>query len=445
MKNHFKIILTIFMVNLILPALSQNGRIDFSEFRLSNGLQVILHQDNTTPNVIVSLMYHVGSKNELPTRTGFAHFFEHLMFEGTANIPRGQFSRYVEEAGGELNAFTSNDVTYYYVMLPSNQLELGLWLESERLMHANVDSVGIATQKGVVIEEKKQSYDNRPYGSILIEIQKRAFSQHPYRWTTIGDAEHIREAKNEEFREFHSMFYVPDNAVLVVAGDINPNEARTLIEKYFGEIPKGSKEIRRPQPEEPRRTKELRDTIFDNIQLPAVIQAYHIPAKGTRDYYAVEMLGYLLSNGESSRMYRTLVDEKRLALQVMAIPLSMEHPGLNLVFGIPQMGIDPKVLEDAINEELAKVREELISENELEKLKNQFENRIVNSNTTIASRSQNLAENYTFFKNPDRINTTLNEYLSVTREDIQRAAREYFREDNRVVLYYLPKSQNNLN
>ena len=445
MKNKLKIILTLFMVSLILPIWAQHGRIEFSEFKLDNGLHVILHQDNSTPNVIVSLMYHVGSKNELPNRTGFAHFFEHLMFEGTANIPRGQFTRYVEEAGGSLNAFTSNDVTYYYVMLPSNQLELGLWLESERLMHANVDSVGITTQKGVVIEEKKQSYDNRPYGSILIEIQKRAFTQHPYRWTTIGDADHIREAKNEEFKEFHRMFYVPDNAVLVVAGDISPADTKTLVEKYFGDIPAGTAEIRRPASVEPKRTQELRDTIYDNIQLPAVIQAYHIPAKGTRDYYAVEMLGYLLSQGESSRMYRTLVDEKRLALQVMAIPLAMEHPGLNLIFGIPQIGTDPRVLEEAIDKELARVREEMISEHELEKLKNQFENRIVNSNTTIASRSQNLAENYTYFKNPDRINSTLREYLSVTREDIQRAAREYFREDNRVVLYYLPKNQNSLN
>jgi zinc protease len=194
---------------------------------------------------------------------------------------------------------------------------------------------------------------------------------------------------------------------------------------------------------EPKRMVEVRDTVYDNIQLPAVIQAYHIPGRGTNDYFAVEMLGNLLSQGQSSRLYRSLVDEQRLALQVMAMPLGYEQPGLTLIFAIPQIGVDPKVLEDALNKEMEKVRNELISEQEIEKLKNQFENRFVNSNTTIASRAQNLAQNHTFFKDASRINTTLDEYLSVTREDILRAAQEYFREDNRVVLYFLPKNQMN--
>jgi zinc protease len=204
---------------LFLPVMSflsgQVTEIEFVEYELDNGLHVILHQDNTTPIVVVNIMYHVGSKNENPDRTGFAHFFEHLMFEGSENIGRGELDQYVENAGGTLNAYTSFDVTNYYLLLPSNQLELGLWIESERLMHARVDSIGIRTQKDVVIEEKKQVYDNRPYGTILIETLKRAFTEHPYRWAPIGDENHIREAEDHEFEEFHEMFYVPNNAVLV--------------------------------------------------------------------------------------------------------------------------------------------------------------------------------------------------------------------------------------
>lgn len=420
---------------------SQGSRIEFTEYTLDNGLHVILHQDNTTPNVVVNIMYHVGSKNENPERTGFAHFFEHLMFEGSKHIDRGEFSEIVEASGGSLNAYTSFDVTNYYVYLPSNQLELGLWLESERLLHPKIDSIGIATQKSVVTEEMKQTRDNRPYGRLLIETVSRAFNEHPYRSDVLGKDEHIRAATDEEIMGFHDMFYVPNNAVLVVTGDIDMAETRNLVEKYFGDIPAGSLPVYRPDIVEPTRTYELRDTVYDNIQLPMVIHAYHIPAQGTDDYYAMEMLGALLSQGQSSRLYRKLVVEEQNALQVQAIPLGLEDPGLAIVLALPNMGIEPHDLEASINEELAKVRDELITETELQKLKNQFENSFVNSNTTIASRANNLANYHTLFQNADLINTELENYHSVTREDINRVAREYLREDNRVVLYYLPKAQ----
>src|SRR5690554_3803111 len=238
-------------------------------------------------------MYNVGSKHEQPHRTGFAHFFEHLMFEGTKNIPRGQYAKFVERAGGTLNANTSSDRTYYYQTLPSNQLELGLWLESERMLHATVDSLGIQTQKQVVIEEKKQSYDNRPYGTFLIETLKRAFTEHPYKWPTIGDPEHIMAAEDNEFQEFYDTFYVPNNAVLVVAGDINKEEAKKWIEKYYSTIPTGKKEITRPQIIEPPLKAEVRDTIFDNIQVPLILQAYRTPEMNTKDFFAIEMLSAL--------------------------------------------------------------------------------------------------------------------------------------------------------
>src|SRR6056297_2218477 len=313
---------------------AQSSRIQFEEFDLDNGLHVILHEDHSTPIVNVSVMYHVGSKNESTDLQGFAHLFEHLMFEGSKHIGRGEYSEYVEKAGGTLNASTSSDRTYYYEILPSNQLELGMWLEAERMLHAKVDSIGVNTQKKVVIEEKKQRYDNRPYGSIMIETMKRAYNKHPYRWTTIGDPDHIRSASIEDFQNFYDEFYVPNNAVLTIAGDIDKQEARRLAEKYFADIPKGPDEIYRPEVVEPTKHQEVRDTVYDNIQLPAVIQAYHIPALGTEDYYAVDMLASLLSEGESSRLHRNLVDQKQLAMQVMLIPMDMEDPGMALTFAL---------------------------------------------------------------------------------------------------------------
>jgi len=418
---------------------ANSGQITFSEFTLENGLHVILHEDNSTPIVTVAVMYKVGSKNEQPNRTGFAHFFEHLMFEGTKNIPRGEYAKFVERAGGTLNANTSADRTYYYETLPSNQLELGLWLESERMLHATVDSIGIATQKKVVIEEKKQNYDNRPYGSILIETLKRAFKEHPYRWTTIGDPEHIMAAKDEEFEAFYNTYYVPNNAVLVVAGDINKEQTKLLVEKYYAEIPAGNKEIYRPDIVEPPLTSEIRDTIFDNIQIPLVLQAYRTPAMNTHDYFAIDMLGTLLSGGQSSRLYRELVDNQQLALQVSSFPVPFNEPAINLIFALTNMGVDPQELESAIDAEIEKIKNELIPEKEFQKLKNQYESKIISSNYKIAQRAHNLATAYTYFGDASFINIKLDQYMSVTREDIQRVAKQYFNSDNRVVLYYLPK------
>ncbi len=414
--------------------------IEFKQFDLPNGLHVIVQEDHSVPIVAVSVMYHVGSKNEQPDRTGFAHFFEHLMFEGTQNIGRHQYDKIVESAGGTLNANTSNDRTYYYEILPSNQLELGLWLESERMMHAKVDSIGIATQKGVVIEEKKQSYDNRPYGSLLPELLKHAFTKHPYQWATIGNADQIRAAKDEEFKKFYESFYVPNNAVLVLAGDINFADAKSMVEKYFTDIPAKKGEIYRPTMVEDIKHAEVRDTIYDNIQLPAIFEAYHIPAMGSDDYYAVEMLSQLLATGQSSRLYKSLVDEQQLAIQVAAIPLPFEDPGLAIILALPNMGLDCGTLEAAMHKEIEKAQTELSPEKDFQKLKNQVENQIVTENSTIASRASTLAEDYTYYKDANRINTDLNKYLAVTREDLQRVANKYFRTDNRVVLYYLPKS-----
>ncbi|HAN18941.1 MAG: peptidase M16 [Bacteroidetes bacterium GWC2_33_15] len=438
-----KLLVTATLIVVTLLTFAQADKIDFTEYDMDNGLHVILHQDNSFPLVVVTITYHVGSKNESPERTGFAHFFEHLMFEGSENIERGNFSKIVDNAGGELNANTTWDRTYFYEVLSSNQLELGLWLESERMLHLKVDSIGVATQKKVVTEEIKQREENQPYMSFQREISKRAFLEHPYKWTVLGSAEQIMAATESDYKEFYKNFYVPNNAVITIAGDINFIETKALINKYFGDIPKSKKEVFRPSQIEPIKNKEIRDTIYDNIQLPAVFQAYHTPKNGTKDFYAVDMLAKLLSGGKSSRFNKVLVDEKQLALQAFSFPFPYEDAGLTYAFALPNMGVDLKDLENAMDAEIEKVQNELISDDEFQKLKNQYEADHVNGNATLESRAYNLAINYTFHKNADLINTQINNYLSVTKEDLMRVAKEYFRKDNRVVLYYLPKNQQN--
>lgn len=421
----------------------QSGKIQFVEYDLDNGLHVILHEDHSTPIVAVSVMYHVGSKNENPNRTGFAHFFEHLMFEGSENIDRGEFDKYVKRAGGTLNANTSFDRTYYFEILPSNQLELGLWLESERMLHAKVDEKGIETQREVVKEERRQRVDNQPYGSILEESFGRAFRVHPYKWPIIGSMAHLEAAEEADYKQFYDDFYVPNNAVLSIAGDLDIDQAKDWIEKYFGPISKSSKPVYRPNVSEPPLGGEIRDTIFDNIQLPGVIQLYRIPAQGTPEYYAVDMLAQLLSQGQSSRLYKALVDEQQKALFVGNFPLALEDPGAALTFGITNMGVDPADLEAAMDEEVRKVQEDLISKKEFDKLRNQIESSFISRNSRVAGIAENLATYYMFFGDTGLINKEIDRYMKVTREDIRDAANQYFTTDNRVVLYYLPKPVEN--
>lgn len=440
-----RFLFTLFSLVLLLPVSNQAqlNTISFQEFTLDNGLHVILHQDKSTPIVAVSVMYHVGSKNENPERTGFAHFFEHLMFEGSDNIGRGEYDKYIQNAGGTLNANTSWDRTYYYEILPSNQLALGLWLESERMLHAKVDEKGIETQRQVVKEERRQRVDNQPYGSLLEETFKRAYQQHPYKWPVIGSMAHLEAAEEKDYQQFYKDFYVPNNAVLSIAGDIDFEDAKTLITKYFAPIPKSAQAVYRPRTIEPQLTAEVRDTIYDNIQLPAVIQAYRIPAQGTKDYYAVDMLSRVLSSGESSRLYRALVDEQQKAVFVGNFPLAMEDPGLTLSMGMANMGVDISDLERSIDTEVSKLQSDLITETEFEKLRNQIEAEFVTSNSRVAGIAESLATYYMFFGDANLINSEINRYLAVTREDIKAAANKYLVKSNRVVLHYLPKSQEN--
>ncbi len=419
--------------------ISQERRIEFEEYDLDNGLHVILHQDNTTPIVNVSVLYHVGSKNEPEGRTGFAHFFEHLMFEGSPNIPRGQFFKIIESAGGQLNANTSNDRTFYFETLPSHQLELGLYMESERMLHAKIDSTGIATQKEVVKEEKRLRVDNQPYGSILEETFSRVFEGTPYEWTPIGSFEDIDAATDEDFKDFFATFYVPNNATLSIAGDIDIANTKSLIEKYFGEIPTGTKEIPRPIVQ----MKELGDVqaeVFDNIQLPAVIQAYQMAEQGSEDYYAMQMLTTLLSGGQSSRFQKELVDNQELAVAAGSFPFALEDAGVFISFGIMNMGKTTEDLQSAMDKEIERVKTEQIDDKEFQKLRNQIENSFVSSNSSMRGIAESLADYHVYFGDANLINNELDRYMAVTKEDLQRVAQKYLDPNKRVQLVYLPKS-----
>jgi predicted Zn-dependent peptidase len=397
--------------------------IKFTEYNLKNGLHVILHEDHSTPIVAVTVLYHVGSKNEVPGRTGMAHFFEHLLFEGSDNIGRGEYAKYVENAGGGLNANTSQDRTFYYDLLPSNQLELGMWLESERMMHAKVEKDGIETQREVVKEEKRQRYDNQPYGNLFPETLKHAYQKHP------------NAAKDQDFVDFYHTYYVPNNAVLSIAGDFNPEEAKKLIEKYFGEIQKG-KEIPRPTIVEPTNTGEVRDVIKVKDQLPLMVQAYHIPAQGTKEFYAVDMLNTLLSNGESSRLNKNIVNDKELAMFCGAFTFNLEDPGLTLTYSLANMGVDIKDLEAAVNTEFERLKTEPISDNEFQKLRNQIESDFISRNSSMAGIAESLANYYTYFGDTNLINTEINRYMAVTKEEMMAAAKKYYIPENRVTLYF---------
>lgn len=437
-----KLLFTLIVLAVITTVSASRTEIQFTEYTLDNGLHVILHQDNSVPIVAVTISYHVGSKNELPERTGFAHYMEHLMFEGSKNIARGDFFRLAQDAGGEINAYTSHDKTMYFMMLPSNQLEMALWMESERLLHLVIDEEGVETQRNVIKEERSQMYDNRPYGSILEETFSRAFNKHPYNWMPIGSVQYIDQATLEEFKEFHSIYYVPNNAVLSIAGDIDKEDTKRLIEMYFGEIPRGSKHIYRPDIIEPPLGGEVRDTIYDPaIQLPAVIQAYRIPAITHEDFYALDMLTTLLSTGQSSRMHRSIVDQQQKALFVQSVPFQLEDPGLFLILGFVNMGVAPDELEEAINKEIAKVQKEGLTDIELQKLKNNKESSAIYNYASLDMLADNLANYHIFHGDANLINTEIDRYMKVTKEDIVRVANKYLVPDNRVVLYYLPKSQ----
>ncbi len=414
-------------------------QIKFEEYDLPNGLHVILHQDNSAPVVTTSVMYHVGAKDEAAGRTGFAHFFEHLLFEGTKNIKRGEWFKLVSSNGGSNNANTSPDRTYYYETFPSNNEQLGLWMEAERLRHPVINQIGVDTQREVVKEEKRLRMDNQPYGGLFNAILTTLFKKHPYKGTVIGSMEDLNSAKLEEFNAFFKKYYIPNNATLVVAGDIKPEQTKKWINEYFGSIPKGTP-ITRNFPKETPITQEFEETIYDaNIQIPAYIFAYRTPAAKERDAYILSMLGSYLSKGKSSVLYKKLVDNEKKALAVEAFNLGLVDHSIFAFFAIPMGNTSKDVLKKDIDVEIKKLQTDLISEEDYQKLQNQVENDFVNANSSVEGIANTLADSYLLKGNTNLINEEINIYRSITREDLRNAAKKYLNSNQRAIINYLPK------
>jgi predicted Zn-dependent peptidase len=411
--------------------------VQFEEYDLDNGLHVILHQDKSAPLIVTSVMYHVGAKDENPERTGFAHFFEHLLFEGTENIARGEWDQIVGVNGGMNNANTTDDRTYYYELFPSNNLQLALWMESERMFHPVIEQVGVDIQREVVKEEKRKSYDNRPYGQLWNAVKINMFKQHPYRWMTIGSMEHLNAATLDEFKAFFKKFYIPNNAVLVVAGDFEPADARKWIDLYFEDVPKGTPITREVYTEDPI-VSEIRTSFEDpNIQIPAILTAYRTPSMKERDAYVLDMISSILTSGKSSRLYSKLVDKEKKALEIGAFNYSEEDYGAYIIFGLPMTGKTGDDILKGIDEEVVRLQTELISEKEYQKLQNKFENNFVRNNSTVEAVADNLATYYMLFKNVNLINTEIDLYRSITREEIRDVANRYLKPHQRVVIDYV--------
>jgi len=434
MKEYaFYLILSLLFVSV------QAQEVSFTEYDLDNGLHVILHQDNAAPVITTSVLYHVGAKDELADRSGFAHFFEHLLFEGTKNIGRGEWFSIVSSNGGKNNAFTSNDYTYYYEVFPSNSLELGLWLESERMLHPVINQDGIDTQKDVIKEEKKVG-EERPYGKVLDQVQENLFINHPYKRTVIGESDHLDAASLEDFIAFNKKYYVPNNAILVVAGDIQIDATKKMIADYFGTIPGGADVDRVTEQEDPI-TEAIEAKAYDsNIQIPMIVTAYRTPSIKSRDSKTLDMISTYLSDGNSSKLYRKVVDEKKMALEVGAINLSLEDHSMYIIYGLPLGETSLESIISEIDEEVVKIQEDLISEKDYQKLQNKFETNFVDSNSSVEGIANSLAEYYAFYKDTNLINSEIEIYRSISREEIQAVAKKYLNPNQRLVLDYLPES-----
>ena len=431
-----KSILLIFFVHVCVAQ-----EIKFVEYDLDNGLHVILHKDNTNPIVAVSVSYKVGSKNEDPNRTGLAHFFEHLLFEGSEYIKRGEFIKYVSSNAGRSNANTDLDRTYYYEVMPSHKLELALWLESERLMHAKIDHKGIEIQREVVKEEKRQR-ENMAYSSHQAELSKRLYTKHPYRWTPIGSMEHIGAATLDEFRKFYKHFYVPNNAVLTIAGDIDVKKTKKLIKDYFGPIPRGKHKIYRPNIREPQRLQPTVDTVYDPlVNVPAVFTAYIAPKQTEDDFYVMQVINGILSGGKSSIFNKELMEKQQIAASASAFLVPGEDYGTFVCYGVVNGKESPKKLFGQMQNLIKRIQNQKFSDRELQKVLNNAEMGFIDSSASMAGMAEQLSDSYLFGGDTNLVNTRLKKYRKITRRDIVRVAKKYLDENKRVTLYYLPQNK----
>lgn len=436
-----KKVITLVASLLLLGVVTNAQEIKFEEYDLANGLHVILHQDNSAPVVTVGVMYHVGSKDELANRTGFAHFFEHLLFEGTKNIKRGEWMKVVAANGGRNNANTSPDRTYYYETFPSNSQKLGLWMESERMRHPVINQIGVDTQREVVKEEKRLRMDNQPYGNILTALSHNLYKKHPYRWTTIGSMEHLDAAELSEFQDFFKKFYIPNNATLVVAGDIKPEETKQWIQDYFADLPKGTPITHNFIKEDPITETKNVDWEDANIQIPAYILSYRTPSNKEKDSYVLNMINSYLSDGKSSVLYRKMVDEEKTALQVAIQHIGQEDYSTFSIISLPMGNTSKETLIASVDTEIKKLQEDLISEKDFQKLQNIAENNFVNSNSSIEGIASSLATYNVLFEDTNLINNEIDIYRNITREDIKRVANKYLNPNQRIIINYLPEKK----
>ena len=412
--------------------------IKFERFVLGNGLKVLVHPDPSTPMAVVNVLYDVGARDEVASKTGFAHLFEHLMFGGSVNIP--DYDEPLQVAGGENNAYTTNDLTNYYCQLPADNLETAFWLESDRMLSLAFSKKSLDVQRKVVCEEFKEHYINKPYGDVWHTMRELAFKEHPYRWMTIGkELSHIENATLEDVKAFFFKHYTPINAILVVAGNVSVDHVRALAEKWFGDIPSGEK-YNRNLPVEPKQVEARRLTVHRNVPMDAIYKTWHMCARRDNDYYATDLLTDILGGGASSRLYQSLVKEQQLFANINCYHFGSLDKGLFTIEGQLIKGVDIQKAEDAIELELDKMRKSLLDERELQKVKNKTESVMAFEDMSVMNRAGSLAF-YELLGDGELMNTEFQKYQQVKAEDLHRIANEVLTTENSNTLWYLSDNQ----
>ena len=411
--------------------------VNFERFSLSNGLRVIVHRDTSTPMAVVNVMYDVGARDEDPNKTGFAHLFEHLMFGGSINIP--VYDEPLQMAGGENNAYTTNDLTNYYIQLPAENLETAFWLESDRMLSLAFTDSSLEVQRKVVCEEFKEHYLNKPYGDVWLKLRDLAYEVHPYRWMTIGkELSHIENAKLQDVKDFFFKHYRPVNAILVVAGNVTVDQVKILSEKWFGSIEPGQK-YSRSLPEEPKQVKSKKLEVKAEVPLDALYKCWHIFSRMDHRYYVSDLISEVLGGGGSSRLFQSLVKEKKLFSNIECYHFGTTDAGLLTIEGKLVKGVKMDDAESAISEELEKLKREKISEAELQKVKNKTESMIAFEDMSLMNRANSLAY-YELLGDASLMNTELDRYNKVTIEDVQKLSNEIFTVENSSTIWYLSKN-----
>jgi len=408
--------------------------VSFERFTLDNGLKVLVHEDPTTPMAVLNILYDVGARDENPEQTGFAHLFEHLMFGGSVNIP--SYDEPLQRVGGENNAFTSNDITNYYVTLPAVNLETAFWLESDRMLSLAFSEKSLEVQRNVVSEEFKQRYLKQPYGDVWLKLRPLAYKDHPYQWATIGKSlKHIEDANMDDVKAFFKKHYNPANAIMVVGGDVKLEQIKKLSEKWFGNIPANSKSVRNIPMEKPQ-TEARVETVSSNVPLNAIYKVFHMAARAEPGYYPADLISDILSRGNSSRLFRNLLKDQKLFSEINAYLTGSLDSGLFVVEGKPLPGISMETAEAAIWTELDRMKNEPVQEQELIKVKNKMESTMVFAEMSLLDKAMNLAY-YELLGDADLLNYETAKYLAVNAEEIQKQARDIFRKENSSTLYYL--------